>query len=553
LVVASVILLVYIPEISQLVGAAFLVDHFHHLDFYAMSPALAFRHGVPLGTDFYSQYGVGWPVVLASFSKVAPPLSYELLLRIGMAWACVYYSVLYLFLRLLLKNNGWAAFGLLLTLSFQLFGGTDGFPKWILPSSTVMRYSMDVFVFLVCYLHATSGKAWLGLPAGIFAALAVLFSTDTGIYVSVCLAGYLLAASRLQSQENLSRHVGRFIGWTSLGFFGILLYGLAIASRGTLCEPEFWLGWTESLRVYRDGFGHIPIKTTIESDPSAFLLLMLILVCYLFAAGRMIQEFFDRRLTPTHLIVGLIAVYGSATFLLFIGRSHPFNIHHPSVPFCIVITSYVAEIFDVVRRATQSLKSYPLFHKVWRVLPFACAFGVLFGLYVQPASSNYHNVLWWLTHDHLDTQRIPDANFLFPGCRDGLLPNQYLGEAARFKEIVATLQELSDGGRNTVGIIDQDDTGYLVAADLRPQFRYSPVIANLVSHDQEDLLLWQLSAYPPDYLLFPAEPPRTIINGGTEDVHQSIATLIHSRYALERKLNGLKIYRLKSPPSASPP
>jgi len=75
---ALIILIVYVPDPSRIVAMAYALDHFHHLDFYAMAPALAFRHGVALGTDFYSQYGVAWPVLLGALSRVFAPLTYSL-------------------------------------------------------------------------------------------------------------------------------------------------------------------------------------------------------------------------------------------------------------------------------------------------------------------------------------------------------------------------------------------------------------------------------------------------------------------------------------------
>lgn len=541
-VVALVILIVYIPHTTELSSKEYMIDHYHHLDFYAMGPALAYRHGKALGTDSYSQYGVGWPVVLAFLSKVGLPLSYKLLLHVCVVWGCIYYLALYAFLRLLLRSGCWATVGLLLALILGLFSGTEGPPKWLWPSSTVMRYSMDVFLFLFCLLYARSGKAWLGLPAGLFAALAVLFGTDTGLYLLVCLGGYLLAVPRLQIENGSPRPVRRFAGWTMLGLAITLLGGLAIASRGTLLRPEFWMGWTESLRLFNDGFGHMPILGAVQGDRTSFVLLMVMLLAYLFAVGRMLQEFGCRRLTPEHLLVGLMGAYGFAVLLWFIGRSHPYNLHHATIPFCIVLTSFVVEICNAVRRRTTVFRPSGegvLAKAIWEIVPLACAYGLLVGICVHPTFQSYPNVLRWLVEDRMKHGGVPDENYLFSSRRDGALPDEFREDIVRFKTVTAMMRTLSDGGRKSVALIDSWDTPYLVEADLRPHFRYSPVVASLLFQNQLEFLERQIVDDPPDYLLLPT----TGWDVRVEAIHQSILSTVQRHFTVDRNVGNMVVYR----------
>ena len=152
-------------DTAQLAGTNYQVDGFHHWDFYAVAGALAFRHGCALNSDFACQYGVGWPLTLAFFrtlrlSRIRP-------LWIGVVWGggvlrrliCLSATAPSTQCRVCRRRTASA-------LQIQLYTGTHS-PKWVYPSSTVLRCGLDVFFFTICLLHATRGRNWLGMLAGI--------------------------------------------------------------------------------------------------------------------------------------------------------------------------------------------------------------------------------------------------------------------------------------------------------------------------------------------------------------------------------------------------
>jgi hypothetical protein len=544
---ALIILIVYVPDPSQIVAMAYALDHFHHIDFYAMAPALAFRHGVALGTDFYSQYGVGWPMLLGALSRVFAPLSYTLWVSICVVWGCIYYAMLHTFLRLTVRSAAWATAGLLLAILLQLISGTEGLPKWLWPSSTMMRYAMDVFLFTGCLIHARSGKASLGLPIGSVAAVAVLLGVDTGLYLLLCLGLYLVAATRLQQRP---RHLGRFAALASVSFVCVFLAAMAIASRGTLLRPEFWSGWSESLRVYAQGFGHLPIADTLRESRIASVLLILMLTTYLSAVYRMLQQGARRRLTPEHMVIGLVAVNGLATLLLFIGRSHPYNLMHVSIPFCIVLTSFAAELTD---QAKASAGSGPAATRVvLGALPLACVLGALTAIIIHPGFRSYPNLLAQGQH-RLQGRQAADPDQVFASRRDGPPTKADRVEMASIRRVAAVLRELSDGGRNSVGIIDGVDTSYLVEADLQPRFRYSPVLASLAYKTQLESIIQQLVHDPPAYLLLPAGAPITPSGLPTTDTYDSIVKVVERLYIKERLVADKVVYRRNAASPAQTP
>ena len=99
LMVLAIVSIVFVPDAATLSRLAYTTDQCHHVDFFAMSPAQAYSHGLALNTEFFSQYGVGWPMVLAVLAKLGIPLSYRLFFQVCVVWGCLYFLVLYVFLR----------------------------------------------------------------------------------------------------------------------------------------------------------------------------------------------------------------------------------------------------------------------------------------------------------------------------------------------------------------------------------------------------------------------------------------------------------------------
>jgi hypothetical protein len=544
LVVGFIILLVYIPNTAQVSSWAYQKDLLHHWDFYMMAPALAYGHGMALGTDFFSQYGVGWPIVLSWASQISP-LSYKLAIQIGVLWGCVYFSALFFFLRMLLKNTAWALAGVFLALLFQLYSGGD-MPKWLWPSSTVLRSSTDIFLLAALLAYARSGRAWLGLPTGLFAALCLLFATDSGIFVLICLGFYFVAVERVQPDTSRPRQTWGFILATALTYAVVLLTGLVIASRGTLTRLEFWSGWTESLWLYSDGFGDLPIGESITVR-YVYLLLVITLFFYLLAVGLMLEGLFKKTLTPKDFLVGLIALYGLAIFTRFIGRSHPWNLHHFSIPFCIVLTRYLAGFYGMASRAAARFRPppYPLLPAALALVPSVFACLALVAMLISPGFLIYPNLLSWTFNGRFSEPEIPANSYLFTSLRDAPFPEQYQPWVDKFHATTEMMRALSKDGHKTVAMIAFADTPYLVETDLRPYFHYSPVTANMVIWKQVKVVQQQILDTPPDYLLFPREPQPDVNRSPTNDISESFLKTIKERFILDRQVYDFDVYRRK--------
>src|SRR5205085_12290428 len=124
---ALILFLAYIPSYRELAGRVFECDSFHHWDFFVMGPALAYRAGSALGAETYSQYGVGYPMLVHWITRFGS-LSYGNLIHLGNIYSCVYLLVLAVGMRIVLRSRLWASLGMLLCLLLQYFHGVDAYP-----------------------------------------------------------------------------------------------------------------------------------------------------------------------------------------------------------------------------------------------------------------------------------------------------------------------------------------------------------------------------------------------------------------------------------------
>jgi hypothetical protein len=176
LVPVLIFVLVFVPVGRQLAGSFFLADAFFHWDYYTMGPALAFSHGGALGTDVYTMYGLGWPAVFG----MLPEISYGRMIQLSTLYACVYFSGVYLLMRLLVRRPLLAAAATGLAM-LQLFLGMSDAVVWVLPSLTVLRWAFDVWCFAALVQYRNTRRPVWAVLAGAAAGSALVFSTDTGV------------------------------------------------------------------------------------------------------------------------------------------------------------------------------------------------------------------------------------------------------------------------------------------------------------------------------------------------------------------------------------
>lgn len=484
LIVLLVSVIIYIPPWRELTGWLFRYDEFHHWDYFVVGPALGFSHHGALGTEVYAQYGVGWPMLLSVIAPIAP-LSYGLVIHIAIIYGCVYFAGIYLLLRLFLKNAAWAMTGVLVAITLQLFHGIEpSTVLWQYPSSTIIRAPFDVWFFAAVLMYVKSQRIFWAFLTGLIAGLTLLFETETGLYLcAVCACFFFLSvpffASRNPKRHFRAAYVSCFVALV----VGCL--GLVIASRGTLLHAKFWVGWSEAISKYSAGIGMLPIAGVPNTT---LLLFAMFLAVYLLSFNRMLITSLCWESSASDLFLGSLSLYGISALILFVGRSHPYNIYHTSVPFIVVLVASLARTHDLL------LVRFGRLHPVIRyALPLACAAGASIALFSQSAFRNYPNLFWTLRHG-------------FP--REGLSLShtgiQGLHESARsfadqFDFTTTEMRRLAKSGKS-IAIFDYADTKYYLASGARPWSRYSPLMPFLLTKAQVEEVKNELLRRCPDYV-----------------------------------------------------
>ncbi len=446
------------PQRWRFIAGQFFVNELcHHLNFSVMGPALSFAHGKAFGTEIFSLYGVGWPV-LASLLSHFSALTYGNLIGLEVIAGCVYYVALFFLLRSGFKHELWAACGVILAMYWQVFSGLKpGDIVWQYPSSTMMRHPLDVGFFLALLMHQRSGKIRWAAVAGLAAALGVFFETETGIYLLVAFFIYSVLRAGLATNE------GRPRGWKgfllppvvcSSAAAATLLPLLLYASRGTLFTRAFLGGWLEAFAMYGSwGVSALPIA---ELPDAPLLIFVIMVTVYLGVIGYVLLRGLYGHASRGEVLLATLAAYGLAVLLVFVGRSHPLDLCRATPPFAVLVTALMFAGYN----ALPSLLRRSAF-------PYVLVGGLFLLLLAKPAFRCYPNFL---------------GTLFAPGPTGGLslksdppdvsgLPPEYENFASDVHGIGAAIQTLAPDGKS-VAILDLNATMLHYLANACPWSRY---------------------------------------------------------------------------------
>ncbi len=534
--VAILALFVFVPWPELLLWRTFDTDQFHHLDFYVMAPAVAYAHGLRLCTDFYAQYGVGWPLLLDALGRVTGSHGYTTFIRLEMLAGCAYFLGLFAFLRSWLRNAEWATVGLLLALALALFTDTGDAPKWIWPSSTVLRYIFDVALFAVVAAHARNGDTRLGPLAGAALALQIVFSIDVGLYLSFAFCVYLVCSLRRADTSQPAGALARF----ALGAVGgwVLVAGAAFtwANQGQFPDGAFWRGLTQSIFVYGGGIANLPIAAAIVGHGTTALLLLAILATYVRSTGAALCASWSRSVSARQAVRATIAVYGMGTLLIFVGRSHEQNLMHVTIPWCLLLAEAAASAFTVPLRPRRTR---------WT---FALSIGLIVLIAAQASSIRYPNFVDRVA-GVLDAST--DNRLRWTDAAGDELPREPAAHLAEFRIASDALRKVSGGGKRSVAVIAFNDTAYLLEAGVAPYFRYSPVLANLLFKEQVDGIVRRLVESPPDWIFLSTIDQASLGDAQLTDSTFVIRQAIAPTYELLGGAGQFAVYRRRPPHARS--
>ncbi len=494
LVPAAIFLLVYVPAWPQLAGRLFLTDAFFHWDYYAMGPALALNHGQALGTDSYAMYGVGWPALFSLLSNWLT-LTYGRILQLSVLYGCLYFTGVYLLLRLLLRRPWMAAVGTGIAL-LQIFLGMASAVVWVIPSLTVLRWAFDVWCFVALVQYRRTRRPVWAVVAGACIGLAVVFGVDTGIYLAAAVAFFMVCTVWGDRTTALRP---RLITSLVLSALVSLLAGLAVAAQGTIFTRDFWTGWIEPLQDYRGGFAQVPVVLAGGGTVVTFVILIML---YVAVAGSCLAKVLYRRARTLDLFTGMFAVYGLMSLLHFAGRSVDRSFYRLTLPITfigVLIGSRIYSHYEVVwaeRWRNRGRFVAPAVAVVLLALPLLISLFAAPSILLLDPLKAYPNLAnrvlqgkeplgLCLIHDPQDVCGLPAS----------------LGPTVNgFQAVAERLKALDLQGRS-VAVIDESGSIFYLASGQEPFGRYPRMFLNMYSKRNERRVLDALTRERPDYVL----------------------------------------------------
>src|SRR5208337_2135395 len=236
---------------------------------------------------------------------------------------------------------GWAATGVVMAIHVQFFHGI--FPGYTIlnyPSSSILRYSMDIWFFWWLLLHLRSGRLiWIS-ALGATAGLAFLLGIDTGIYLNAVLLWYLGLRVVFSSIARIGPSLGLRkellgAGLALLTSAATIIGGVSLATRRSPMSFDHHLltALFEPVLNYTGGISCAPMVMVSTRTKLGFAI---IVGYYLYNLARLIVELIGPGTARRQVFRGCLSAYGLCTMMIFVQRSVWQNLFHVVVPFVIL-------------------------------------------------------------------------------------------------------------------------------------------------------------------------------------------------------------------------
>ena len=469
LVVIAVGSLLYVPDYRSMAGTFLNLERFHHWHFFAVMPTHAYLQGLVPVLESYSQYGVGLPVIMGNLCRLLGDFSHANVVWLGMTYGVLYFIALYALLWAWLQDAWWSVAGLALAILLQQFCGLNA-PEvlWQYPSSTILRSPFDVWVFLLLSGHLYRGRWGYLVVAAVVVALATFWESDTGLY----LAGGYVAYCAYCWIDDVRTHGWDWVAactYLTTGAIAPIVFLLLtwLVVGGAIFTALFWIRFLEPLRLFRSGFGMLPMPAPQWGNLYIFLtpgLYVLAAVLALVAALRLSTQ-------PWRggYLLGALGVYGAGIYHQYVGRSHPWNWFHVCLPFVvlgIVLTRVALQRLEIrLRDRPQRAAGAHLVVRGAQLVPLIVLGTAIVLLIAAPTVRSYPGILsgrWF----------IPGVDWNFPGAGFRTIDSQRGHD--RLETMARRIQEAVPA-QEPVAILSEFDGILYVMAQRRPFSRFVPI------------------------------------------------------------------------------
>jgi len=432
-------ILVFTPDLNEVLARMFSYDKFYHLDGFVLSPAWAHHTGLILNKDVTSEYSLVMPIVFDGLLKVAGGFSYDHAVGLLIGLSAVYYFLLYGLWRYWMRSFGLAFFALVLSVKLQFFHWGVTPLIWIYPNATPIRFLPDVFfLFFLLRFTLTQDLRWM-TAAALVTGIGLVWTMDVGVYMFMTLA---IAAVSCVYQKGIKV-------WPQALALLLVPWGVALGILYIFYGPlvgssQFWQNTFEFMSLFMQGWGALPITEGLKDKQFfAFGMAFVIPVAYIGTLLYGLGMFIFRQSRP-HLFMILVSVYGLGLYHYFIHRSGVTSYYAVEVPLIFVLLFWVKALLGLCNAHWQRVSKF-----------FLCAWAV----------SALITGFWYLYYPH----------FLNLSAFDWAPEKKFYTEKFDFSQDASLIDALTRP-KEGVALISSFETKILMQADRRPFFYYFPFV-----------------------------------------------------------------------------
>jgi len=501
--VLLIFLIINIPDTQGLLSKMFITDHFDHFDTSIMASAWGHLKGNVIDIDQQTFYFPGLPIVMGSLAQLLGGFSYSsmvILLGLGMI---VYFIGVYALARYWLKSIPLSIAMVILLIKWQIFQPGVATIIFDYPSATIWRNPLDLILLFLLLSHLRHPDRRLLIAAAIVCGLSCFYMIDTGTYLSIAFAFYIVFSLVMDLQEGLWKNVRPKV----LNAAGILLIipgvtlGCLWLSQGQyLFTKTFWENLFETTTFFLLGHDALHMyKSLIEGKYLDSWEGFFIPWVYTFVLIVTSTLLFLRKVSKEYLFVATVSVYG-------LGLYHYYACRSADTSFYVVALPYVFILGFILNWVITHQPS-------WRKGLLAAAMAItFFSLLTNHYFLDYPNIFNFsknpMTHPIISIE--PDDGIGFFNHNDLKWPEQFklatnsLGETDEmlktekdfgsdaqlkdfyhrefdFSQDAALIDRLTSQDER-VPLISSFETKFLMQADRRAFFYYSPFVDTRPMH-----------------------------------------------------------------------
>lgn len=525
----------------SLSGYYFFQDEmFAHLNFFAVTPYVNAVHGRVLAAEAYSQYGLGWPTLFATF--LSPEnAQYAIFFLTFILFTVFYLGTFYGLLRMVTGNYLLALTGVVLW--YGLVSMKHGHPFWGGPQALPARYPVDALVLGSLYAYMRTGRRYYAWAATGLLALALWWVMDTGVFLVVAVTGMLLLCTlnQVQGKTFNAKHYKQF-ALSHVALWGISVLVLVLISvRGAVFTKAFWSGWGGGLIDSGGGlnYGAIPFSMTGFGGLTLFVLLMYL---YMHPILRALHRALNGTMTAREAFWAVVGMYGLELMLSFVSQSRETNglqkYMHPAI---LLILGYYAMGYRM---------NYPRLPRAYRPVVNSLVFGIPLLLATGFALTVSQDKGLWPDQEGLweRQQVMRGADTYFTEGRLELRAlsqeqQQQVRALAPIFELVRAAHVTGEG----VAVLAGVDGALHLATDTRPYLGSPYLFTILTVEGRDDTLRQILDAAPEQVLLQVGYLPEFTDNmqGNLQDTISFFQENLGEKYQLTERLDAYEVWTLK--------